>query len=124
MQSLPNACNPSKARQVLARRIAQRLISIGDHVNCDVDNLTMTDMVESFVTSGSLSFNWSRVVRIYRMLSGLLTQSLDSGTDLEASESWQTFSKLWKIVLQTVVSWIADNGGWVSLLIRQKYFIQ
>ena len=111
---------------MLARRIAERLIAIGDNVVFDVESVTVTDFVESWMAALSMThgsgqnLTWRSVARLYRALSTLLTQSLGSnGQDLEHSESWQRFDKLWHMVLHTVVSWIADNGGWVSVAVSQ-----
>lgn len=103
---------------MLARKIAERLIAIGDDITTDTDTFTVNEIMEHWVTSSSLNqdpqLSWSTVGQLYQALSRLLTQSVYSGEELELNESWLTFSKLWKIVLQTVSGWIADNGGWVS----------
>lgn len=103
---------------MLARRIAQRLIAIADDVTNDADSFTVEEILETFVTSykhdQGVGLTWGSIGRLYRALSRLLTQSVYSRMELEANEAWQTFSKLWKTVLQSVSTWIADNGGWVS----------
>lgn len=108
-------------QKVLARRIAERLMAIGDNVAYDVESLTLSDAIETWMATLSMShaaphnLTWRSLARLYSALSTLLTQTLGSnGQDLERSESWQRFDKLWHMVLHTVVSWIADNGGWVS----------
>ncbi len=105
----------SEGHQALARKIAERLIAIGDEVNADAGNFTVTEILESFISSYDLNhgsdWTWGTVGRLFGVLSQLLTESVHSGME---SESWFTFAKFWKTVLQTVPAWIADNGGWVS----------
>ena len=114
---MPIGANP---QTVLARRIAERLKAIGDQVNENSENFEIQDLIEDYVTSMSLGLgsglSWSSVVQLYRTLSRLLAQCLDNGTAVpEENEPWMSFTKLWKIVLQSVVGWIMDNGGWVSI---------
>lgn len=104
---------------MLARKIAERLIIIGDEVNSETDALTVVELLEGFVASFDQGeqLTWRGVGRVYGALSRLLTQSVHSecaGEALEQNESWLTFSKFWKTVLRTVATWITDNGGWVS----------
>lgn len=103
---------------MLARRIAERLIAIGDDVTTETDSFTVQEILESFITTVNhnqgVGLSWSTIGRLYRALSRLLTQSVQSSAALEANEAWQTFNKLWKTVLQAVSAWITENGGWVS----------
>ncbi len=58
-------------------------------------------------------FSWRSVIQLYRALSRLLSESVTQN-NLANSEAWQKFEELWKMALRVMVSWIADNGGWVS----------
>lgn len=111
-------CQGAFSHQVLARRIAERLIAIGDEVTSDTDAFTVEDVLETFVTSfkhdQGAGLTWDGIGQLYRALSRLLTRSVYSPVELEVNEAWLTFSKLWKTVLQGVSTWIANHGGWVS----------
>ena len=105
----------------LARRIAERLIAIGDGVNADTDTFTVQEILETFVTSfqhnQGVGLTWGNIGQLYRALSNLLTSVVYSGGELESNEAWLTFNKLWKRVLQALSAWITQNGGWVSELV-------
>lgn len=117
------------SRKVLARKIAERLIAIAEDVNTESDTFTVVDILETVVTSfslnqGELQLTWSRVGQLYTALSRLLTQtvySVHSGEDLELTETWVYFNKVWQTVLRIMSTWIADNGGWVSSLAITKH---
>ena len=104
--------------QLLARKIAERLIVIGDGVTIDADVVTVEEVLETFVTTANhnqgVGLTWRTIGKLYWALSRLLATSVQSDVALEGNEAWQTFNKLWKRVLQSVSVWIAENGGWVS----------
>ena len=73
-------------------------------------------LIENLLASLSLGheLSWNYVVSLYHALSRLLSQCLENREAPDVNEPLQNFQKLWKFVLQTVIGWIADNGGWVS----------
>lgn len=115
LQALPAGVSASNSQQVLARRIALRLMAIGDQVSTETGSVALTDLFASLSLNHVVNLTWLSVVRLYYHLYQLLDQLLRSDRqDIEESESFQTFKKLWSLVLRVVASWIADHGGWVS----------
>ena len=118
-QSLPEGASGGNSQQILARKIADRLKAIGDHLTSETEQFQLTELVEDWLAYFSITSNsgpsWRNIVQLYQALSRLLAECLEEGGAVsEDNERWLTFSKLWKIVLHTIVGWIADNGGWVS----------
>lgn len=110
-----NLSTQGDAQRHLAKQIAQRLIQIGDQYSLEADTLTVTEIQDQLLASLGVTngFSWRSVIQLYRALSRLLSESLNQ-SNLAESEAWQRFEELWKMALRVMVSWIADNGGWVS----------
>ena len=89
--------------------IADRLKSIGDDLESEYGRTKLEDLataISDMVLNSNLS--WRRVAEIFK----LLCKVMEARTRYD--DQFSLFEKAWYCLIDSVVPWIQDRGGWVS----------
>ena len=108
-----------------ARLIADRLKIIGDDLQDDLQNECIMSTIEEFTaavsdavinTNSSLQavvfmymqsgLSWHKVAALFRFVCTMMEAT-------RADDQFSFFEKAWHCLLDNVVPWIQDRGGWV-----------
>ena len=92
-------------RVIKARMIADRLKAIGDEVEDEYNKSKLDDLIMLVMYTQTLS--WRKVAELFKRLYRVMET-------IQYDDQVPLFEKVWGCLLDSVVPWIQDKGGWVS----------
>ena len=115
----------TKAQATKARMIADQLKIIGDKLEDEVIKSKLDDLTESIsnvvlsnnpvqlimtyiCNDSSTNLSWRKVAELFKLLYRVMEE--------HPPDQFTLFEKVWHCLLDRVVPWIQEHGGWVSHL--------